>query len=72
MPTDQHDLFRALQEIWQHYPQWRFGQLVSNVAAWAAEAAPGEIGDVSDQDLLHAAQEHLAKLQSNGPRRAAV
>jgi hypothetical protein len=72
MPTEQEDLFHALQELWQHYPQWRFGQLISNVAAWAGEEAPGEIGDVSNEDLIQAVQEHLTKLRSGGPRRAAV
>jgi hypothetical protein len=72
MPNERQDLSEALMELWKHYPQWRFGQLVSNVAAWAGEDVPGAIGDVSDQDLLRAAREHLKKLQSDGPRRAAI
>ncbi|MDB5321867.1 MAG: hypothetical protein JWN40_3498 [Phycisphaerales bacterium] len=72
MPNERQDLSDALMELWKHYPQWRFGQLVSNVATWAGDNVPGEIGDVSDQELLNAAREHLEKLQSGGPRRAAV
>jgi len=37
---------------------WRFGQLIANVAGWADQ----EIWDVEDQQLLAAARLHLAQL----------
>jgi hypothetical protein len=54
-------------EVAEPYPEWRFGQSVANVAAWAGEDAPANVWDVSDADLLHAAREHLA--QKHAPAR---
>lgn len=54
-------------EVWELYPEWRFGQLVANVAGWAGEEAPADIWDVSDQELAKAAREHLA--QKHAPAR---
>ena len=42
-------------ELRRRYPEWRFGQLIANVAGWADQ----EIWDVEDEQLLAAAQAHL-------------
>lgn len=52
------ELIDALCELRAQYPDWRFGQLVSNVAGWADQ----EVWDVDDQQLLAAVKEHLATL----------
>jgi len=49
------DLLAAMAELCQRYPDWRFGQLISNVAGWADQ----EIWDVEDKQLLQAARLHL-------------
>jgi hypothetical protein len=49
------DLLAAMAELCQRYPDWHFGQLVSNVAGWADQ----EIWDVEDKELLQAARLHL-------------
>lgn len=74
MPDQTQELLTALGRLQQRYPHWRFGQLVSNVAAWAGTDRPGEVGEISDQDLLRAAQEHLARVDDRreGPQRAAI
>lgn len=54
-PIDRSDLLRALAELGRRYPEWRFGQLVSNVAGWADVDA----WDVEDEQLLAAARQHL-------------
>jgi len=54
------DLLAAITELCRRYPDWRFGQLVANVAGWADE----EIWDVEDASLLAAAQAHLQQLPS--------
>jgi hypothetical protein len=48
-------------EVGELYPEWRFGQLVANVAAWAGEDTPANVWEVSDADLLRAAREHVAQ-----------
>ncbi len=54
------DLLCAIAELWQRYPNWRFGQLVANVSDWADQ----EIWDVEDERLLVAARLHLQQLGS--------
>jgi hypothetical protein len=54
-PQDRAALFEALAELCRRYPQWRFGQLVSNVSGWADV----DLWDVEDEQLLVAAQRHL-------------
>jgi hypothetical protein len=73
MPQDTRQLLEVLERLQSHYPHWRFGQLVSNVAAWAGEDRPGEVAQVTDEELLRAARAHLARLgNQGGPQRAAV
>lgn len=52
---DRAELLRALAELGHRYPNWRFGQLVSNVAGWADV----DVWDVEDAQLLAAARMHL-------------
>jgi hypothetical protein len=51
-------LLRAVTELCERYPDWRLGQLVSNVAGWADV----DVWDVEDEQLLAAAAEHLEQL----------
>ena len=52
------ELLAAITELSQRYPNWRFGQLVANVAGWADQ----EIWDVEDEAFLEAARLHLEQL----------
>jgi hypothetical protein len=49
----------VLSELSKLYPQWRYGQLVLNVATWARGPSAEAIWDVTDEELLQAAQAHL-------------
>lgn len=49
-------LMAIIQELRKTYPHWRLGQLVANVAGWADTDA----WDVEDDQLLAAAERHLA------------
>jgi hypothetical protein len=49
------ELLDALAKLSTHYPEWRFGQLISNVAGWADKNP----WDVEDARLLAAVNEHL-------------
>jgi hypothetical protein len=53
-PIDE-ELFQVLTKLHSRYPQWRFGQLIANLAGWADV----DIWDVEDEQLLAAARTHL-------------
>ena len=52
------DLLATIAELCRRYPDWRFGQLVANVAGWTDQ----EIWDIEDEQLLAAAHSHLQQL----------
>jgi hypothetical protein len=52
------NLLATIAELFRRYPDWRFGQLVANVAGWADQ----EIWDIEDDQLLAAARAHLQQL----------
>jgi hypothetical protein len=52
------ELLVAIADLCRRYPNWRFGQLVANVAGWADQ----EIWDVEDEQLLEAVRLHLEQL----------
>lgn len=57
------ELFRVLEKLSSHYPHWRIGQLVANMAG----IADVNIWDVEDKQLLAAAQDYLEhRSPSNG------
>lgn len=62
-------LILALEEIGRRFPEWRFGQLVENVAGWADV----NTWDVDDEQMLAAALNYLesnsASLPSQKPRK---
>jgi hypothetical protein len=60
IPHDRAALFDTLAELCRHYPDWRFGQLVSNVSGWADM----DIWEVEDEQLLAAARAHLDRLSN--------
>src|SRR5205823_12828999 len=58
-PSTAYRVAVALEELSKIYPQWRFGQLVSNVAQWAKGAYESAVWDVEDEEFLRAAEQHL-------------
>jgi hypothetical protein len=57
---DWEPLFAALRELHQRHPDWRFGQLVANLASWSGKTEPGDAYSVPDERLLETALRHLA------------
>jgi hypothetical protein len=55
MTSDRGEVFQLLAELARRYPEWRLGQLVSNVAGWADV----DVWDVEDAQLVSAARLHL-------------
>ena len=51
-------LISVLTEMLKHYPHWRFGQLVANVAEWADQST----WDIEDEQWIAAARSHLDQI----------
>ena len=61
MTTTRQEILKALAELSERYPDWRFGQMVSNVSFWAKEPTTHAIWDVEDQEFLETIKKHLQK-----------
>lgn len=57
-------LLEALEQLQKEHPSWRFGQLVANISFLAKGPFKSAVWDVEDEELLKAAQEHLAQIRS--------
>ena len=57
-PSDE-ELLEQLRQMRQLHPEWRFGQMVCNLAFWARGAEASSVWDVEDSELMEAARSHL-------------
>jgi hypothetical protein len=57
-PNHRDELLHILAELRRLYPNWRLGQLISNVSGWADQNA----WDIEDREMLAAVEEHLQVL----------
>ena len=55
------DVLARVEELWRQYPEWRLGQLLCNVAAWA-DPTPESVWVVEDDEVVAQIEEHLQKL----------
>jgi uncharacterized protein YihD (DUF1040 family) len=60
-------VLQEIERVWQAHPDWRLGQLICNLAAWA-DPEQNIVWDVEDEVLVAEAKTHLAQL---GDREAA-
>jgi hypothetical protein len=58
--TDRSEVLRALEELSEACPEYRFGQMIANLAMLARGDTEGAIWDMEDSELLAAARKHLA------------
>lgn len=58
------ELLAVLAELHGLFPDWRFGQLVLNIATAAGVSDPGAIWDVEDDQLLAAARRLIERNRS--------
>ena len=65
MKTQRDELLETLGELSRLFPDWRFGQLVANVATAARGPQQEAIWDSEDAELLAAARRLLER---NGQR----
>lgn len=61
MNESRSELLRALAELSAAFPEWRFGQMVANVATSARGPQVESIWDSEDEELLTAAQRLLQR-----------
>ena len=52
-------ILEEIERIWLQHPDWRLGQLVSNLVGWAEES----VWDVEDDALLNEIQRHLEQAE---------
>jgi hypothetical protein len=55
------DVLHALAELSAAFPEWRFGQMIANLAVVARGASGEAIWDVEDEELLAAIHRQLDK-----------
>ena len=53
-------VLQEIERLWRAHPDWRLGQLICNVAAWA-DPTQNIVWDVEDEVLVAEAQTHLAQ-----------
>jgi hypothetical protein len=62
MTSTREEILRLIVDLSNQHPDWRFGQLVVNVANWASNPPlPESTWDVEDSEFLAALREHLQK-----------
>ena len=59
MTTERKEILKALAEMSDRYPDWRFGQMVANISFWAKGPNSQAIWDVEDQEFLDTITRHL-------------
>jgi hypothetical protein len=52
-------VLRILEELSEACPEYRFGQMVANLAMLARGDAEGAVWDMEDEELIAAARKHL-------------
>ncbi|MGL4552832.1 MAG: hypothetical protein ACRC33_16775 [Gemmataceae bacterium] len=57
---NREELFQALAALARRYPEWRFGQLIANLADWADVPA----WDIEDEQLVSVARSHLKRAEA--------
>jgi hypothetical protein len=64
MSNGENDLFAALAEVRQVFPDWRFGQLIGNLVQAAGLDSDGALWEVEDDQLLAAARRLIERNQT--------
>lgn len=63
MTATRRKILQALGEMSDRYPEWRVGQMVTNVSVWARGASASAIWEVEDEEFLAALEKHLSGSQ---------
>jgi hypothetical protein len=63
-PVQKYEVLLALKEVSEAFPEWRFGQMIANLAVVARGAVPEAVWDMEDEELLKAARWQLEQRKS--------
>jgi hypothetical protein len=64
--TTRKNVLQLLEELSEACPEYRFGQMIANLAMLARGDAEGAVWDMEDDELLAAARKHLADWKRRG------
>ncbi|MFC1853073.1 hypothetical protein ACFL27_22985 [candidate division CSSED10-310 bacterium] len=56
---EEDELLRAIKSLKEMYPDWRIGQLISNVSVWKLGPKQESIWDIEDREFIEAVKQHL-------------
>ncbi len=62
--SEREELLHLLKELCEECPEFRFGQLIANLAVVARGAEPSAVWDMEDDELLAAARSQLEVFRS--------
>jgi len=65
MTNTRQEILKLLAEMSDQYPDWRFGQMVANIAFWAKGPTTQAIWEVEDEEFLETIKKHLGKKRTN-------
>lgn len=57
------EVLEEIEHLWRLHPDWRLGQLISNLAAWS-DPVEGSVYDIEDDALVEEVHRHLSQLAS--------
>lgn len=65
MTNTRQEILKLLAEMSDQYPDWRFGQMVANIAFWAKGPTTQAIWEVEDEEFLETIKKHLGKKRTD-------
>jgi len=64
-------VLQEVERIWQAHPDWRLGQLICNLSAWA-DPTQNIVWDVENEVLVAEVQRHLEQLGESAAANGAL
>jgi hypothetical protein len=64
-------VLQEIERLWRLHPDWRLGQVICNLAAWA-DPTQNIVWDVEDDVLMAEAQRHLEQFGERAPANGAI
>lgn len=64
MTQARQELMNALEDLSELYPEWRMGQMLTNIATWARGPTASAIWDVEDEELVDVIRKHINNKRS--------
>ena len=58
---DNEDVLKAIESMWQEYPEWRLGQILCNLATWSRGSDQGAVWELTNDEIVGAIELHLAR-----------